>query len=343
MPKMKHPHRPGAAAIGALGAALLFVAACCRADTPSAVVAADGSGQFRTVQEAVNAAPQAGPGARPWVIRVKPGTYRELVYVQREKRLVRLVGDDPARTILVFGLYASLPGGDGRPIGTFRTPTLWIDADDFEVDNLTIANSAGPRGQALALRVDGDRVVFRNCRFQGWQDTILGNRGRHYFEGCTISGAVDFILGAATEFYQSCAINCLGNGYITAASTPAGQPFGLVFADCTISGGDAGVRTYLGRPWRAFASVTYLRTQMTAVVRPAGWHNWGKPDREKTARYAECGSTGPGAANAARVPWARTPGPAEAAAITVDRVLGGGDGWKPGHGGSAERVQGQPE
>jgi pectinesterase len=319
------------AAALALGA---FVAAV-RADPNdpqarfSAVAAADGSGQFTSVQAAINAAPQLSPPSPLWIIRVKPGVYRERVYVQREKRLVRLVGDDPERTEIAFDLYANVAGPDGKPIGTFLTPTVWIDADDFGIENMTIANTAGPKGQALALRVDGDRVVFKNCRFLGWQDTILGNRGRHYFEGCTIAGAVDFIFGAATEFYESCRIRCLGDGYITAASTPAGEPFGFVFANCEITGDNPSVRTYLGRPWRDFASVTFLNTRMTQVVRPSGWHNWDRPAREKTARYAEFGSTGAGADPSGRAPWSRPLSAAEAGAITPGRVLAGADGWKP--------------
>ena len=325
------PSRGLAAAVIALGPLLPRAGAAsgeaaANADT---VVAADGSGQFATVQAAIDAAPQLVRPSPPWIIRVKAGSYRERVYVQREKRFVRLVGDDPARTVIAFDLYAKVPGPDGKPIGTFLTPTVWIDADDFRIENLTIANTAGPRGQALALRVDGDRDVFRNCRFLGWQDTILGNRGRHYFEGCTVEGAVDFIFGAATEFYEACRIRCMGDGYITAASTPPGEPFGLVFSNCAIEGGNPGVRTYLGRPWRAYASVTFLNTRMSGVVRPVGWQNWGRPEREKTARYAEFNSTGPGTDPSARAPWSRALTAAEAGGITAGRVLGGQDGWKP--------------
>ena len=143
----------------------------------NAVVAADGSGQFKTVQEAINAAPQlSGPGSR-WMIYIKAGIYKELVYTQREKRFISLVGEDATKTVITYGLYANVPGPDGKPIGTFRTPTALIDADDFTVENLTFENSAGLQGQALAIRVDGDRVVFRHCRILGWQDTILVNRG----------------------------------------------------------------------------------------------------------------------------------------------------------------------
>ncbi len=182
--------------------------------------------------------------------------------------------------------------------------------------------------QALALRADGDRLVFRHCRFLGWQDTILANRGRHYFEDCYIEGHVDFIFGAATAYFNRCDIRVKQDGYITAASTPKEQPFGFVFADCRISG-PGGVKTYLGRPWRDFARTIFLRTAMSAAVRPEGWHNWSKPQAERTAFYAEYGSTGPGAGAATRVPWAHLLTAAEAAALTPAQVLGGADGWNP--------------
>jgi pectinesterase len=295
----------------------------------SATVAADGSGQFTSVQDAVNAAPQTTSPSSPWVIRVGAGTYHERVYAQREKRFVRLVGEDPSRTTIAFDLYASMAGPDGKPIGTFHTPTVWIDADDFAMENLTLANTAGRKGQALALRVDGDRVTFRNCRFLGWQDTILVNRGRQYFSGCAISGAVDFIFGGATAYFENCEIRCLGDGYITAASTPVAQPYGFVFSNCRILGDPPTARTYLGRPWRPYASVAFIGTQMTDVVRPAGWHNWNKPDAEKTSRYAEYASSGAGSVLSARVPWATTSAGPAPDGFTPAHVLGGADHWNP--------------
>ncbi|HKX30295.1 MAG TPA: pectinesterase family protein, partial [Blastocatellia bacterium] len=164
-------------------------------------VAPNGEGQFKSVQDAIAAAP-AGTPDRPWVIHVKPGVYKEQIYIQREKRYLKLEGEDAAKTVITFNLNANLPGIDGRPIGTFRTPTALIDSDDFTAENITFENSAGPVGQALAIRIDGDRATFRNCRFLGWQDTIFANRGRQYFEGCYIAGHVDFIFGAATMFFE---------------------------------------------------------------------------------------------------------------------------------------------
>src|SRR5262249_13183301 len=138
-----------------------------------------------------------------------------------------------------------------------------------------------------------------------------------------------FIFGAATDFFERCHIHCLRDGYITAASTPENQPFGFVFSNCNITGETAEVKTYLGRPWRIYASTAFLNTEMSAVVRPEGWHNWKKPEAEKTSRYAEFGSRGPGADPAARVTWAHALTKTEAEAITRQRVLGGTDGWNP--------------
>lgn len=292
------------------------------------VVAADGSAKYKTVQEAVMAVP-AGTRDSPVVIRIKPGVYKELIYVQREKRFFKFIGEDASKTILTYDLNANLIGKDGKPIGTFRTPSTVIDADDFTAENITFENSAGPVGQALAIRVDGDRVVFRNCRFLGWQDTILLNRGRQYFENCYIAGHVDFIFGAATAFFEKCHLHALRDGYITAASTPDDQPYGFVFSNCKTTGETPEVKTYLGRPWRAHANVIFLNTEMSEVVRPEGWHNWNFPEREQTARYAEFGSTGPGANAKARVRWANNLTKAEARTVTRQQVLGGSDGWNP--------------
>ena len=291
------------------------------------VVAQDGSGQFKNVQDAIMSVP-SGSALNPVVIHIRPGTYKELIYIQHEKRFFRLVGEDAKTTILTFDLHANILGKDGKPIGTFRTPSTVIDADDFMAENITFENSAGPVGQALAIRVDADRAVFRRCRFLGWQDTVFLNRGRQYFEDCYISGHVDFIFGAATAFFERCHIHCLRNGYITASSTYDSHPFGFVFSNCKVTG-EPEVKTYLGRPWRDFSNVIFLNTEMSGVVRSEGWQNWNLPAREKTARYAEFNSTGPGANPKARVSWSRQLTRAQAKGISAKKVLSGVDGWSP--------------
>ena len=297
--------------------------------TPSTdiVVAQDGSGQFKSVQDAIMSVP-AGSASSPVVIHIKPGVYKEQIYIQHEKRFFHLVGEDAEKTILTFDLHANMMGPGGKPIGTFRTPSAVIDADDVTAENLTFENSAGPVGQALAIRVDGDRVIFRRCRFLGWQDTVFLNRGRQYFEDCYISGHVDFIFGAATAFFERCHIHCLRNGYITAASTYNYDPYGFVFSHCKITG-EPDVKTYLGRPWRDFSNVIFMNTEMSGVVRSEGWQNWNLPAREKTARYAEFNSSGSGANAKSRMPWSRQLTKSQAKAITIKRVLGGRDGWNP--------------
>src|SRR5450759_38734 len=291
-------------------------------------VAADGSAQFTSVQSAIMSVP-SGSRENPVVIHIKPGTYKELIYLQREKRFFKLVGDDATNTVLTFNLYAGITNAEGRPIGTFKTPSTTIDADDFTAENLTFENSAGPKGQALAIRVDGDRAAFRNCRFLGWQDTMFLNRGRQYFENCYIAGHVDFIFGAATAFFEKCHIQCLGDGYITAASTPYDQPFGFVFSNCKITGDQPETKSFLGRPWRVYASTIFLNTEMSEVVRSEGWNDWKKPETHQTARYAEFNSAGSGGSPKRRVDWAKQLTKAEAAAITPGKVLGGADGWNP--------------
>ncbi|MCB1058233.1 MAG: hypothetical protein KDD11_22265 [Acidobacteria bacterium] len=315
-------------ALPCLVAGLVVLASAVRGQTDAklltAVVAQDGSGDFTTIQAAI-ATIGTGSPERPATIYVKRGVYRERVYVQREKRHVRLIGEDPASTRLVYGLHANVTGPDGQSIGTFRTPTFYVDADDFTVENLTFENDAGPVGQALAVAVHGDRVLFRNCRFLGHQDTVFLNRGRHYFEGCFIAGTTDFLFGGATAWFENCHILALADSYITATATPADAPFGFVFDRCRVRVAE-GFETYLGRPWRDHAATLFMRSDLGEGIRPEGWHNWDKPWRETTSRYLEYANTGPGADRSRRVPWSRELSAAEAEAITPAVVLGG---WDP--------------
>ena len=311
----------------ALAGVLCFAAALTAASAANeSVVAADGSGQYRTIQAAVDAAP-ANSRTR-FTIRIKPGRYAEGVMVPSEKPFLALVGTDAAATVITAAGHAGLPGADGKPINTFATPTVFIQANDFLAENLTFEDSAGPHGQAVALTIMGDRGVFRNCRFLGYQDTLLPQAGRQYFEHCYIAGATDFIFGGSAAWFEDCDIHVTANGHITAANTTRDQQHGYVFHKCRITG-EPNVRTFLGRPWRPWAATVWLETAMSDAVRPQGWNNWNDPAREKTVRYAEYGSTGPGAAPASRVSWARALTEAEARRYTIESVLGGLDGWNP--------------
>ena len=307
-------------------AALFFLAAKLFAQT-NLFVAADGSAQFSTVQSAIMSVP-SGSRENPVIIHLAPGTYQELIYIQREKRFFKLLGTNPTNTVLSFNLYAGITNAEGKPIGTFKTPSTTIDADDFSAENLTFENSAGPVGQALAIRVDGDRAAFRNCKFLGWQDTILLNRGRQYFENGYVCGHVDYIFGAATAWFEKCEIHALRDGYLTAASTPVDNAFGYVFSHCKITG-EPGVKTFLGRPWRIYASTIFLNCEMSEAVRPEGWNDWKKLEAHTTARYAEFNSTGDGASPTNRPDWTKQLTEAEAKRITVEKVLNGADGWNP--------------
>ncbi len=284
-----------------LAAALTWCAPAGAAAETTLTVAADGSGDFRSVQDAVDAVPDNNPGRI--VIRIKPGTYKGRITLPRSKPSVTFRGDDAATTILTNDWNAKHLGPDGRPVGTGGSYSTKINARDFIAEGITFENTAGDTGQALAMFADGDRLVFRDCRFLGWQDTLYANGGRQYYGRCTIEGRVDFIFGGATAVFDRCTIRSKDGGYVTAASTPQGRPFGYVFLDCTLTG--EGARAYLGRPWRPHAAVAYIRCRIGDHIAPAGWDNWRNPENEKTARYAEYRCTGPGAERSKRVAWSK--------------------------------------
>jgi pectinesterase len=299
------------------------------------IVAADGSGDFTTVQAAVEAV--AINNNHRVVIDIRPGTYLQVVHVPKYKPMITFRGEDAAKTILTFNNSAKTLGPDGQPLGTFASASVFIDGDDFHAENITFENTFGVGSQAVAIHVAGDRAVFSNCRFLGWQDTLMTGmqdkpvppQGREYYDHCYITGHVDFIFGGATAYFSDCEIHLRGRGYVTAAATPQSTAFGYVFDHCHITADPAAKGTYLGRPWRPYASVTYLNTEMPAEIRPEGWENWRDPAREKTARYAEFQSTGPGGDPSGRVAWAHQLTADEAAKIIPQSVLGGDDHWDP--------------
>jgi pectinesterase len=265
------------------------------------IVAQDGSGDFTSVQAAVDAS-KAFPDQRV-IIHVKNGTYREKVKIPACNTRLSLIGESVEKTIITWNDYFSKINR-GRN-STFYTYTLMVEADDFTMENLTVENSAGPVGQGVALHVEGDRCVFRNCRILGNQDTLYtaGQNSRQYFTNCTIEGTTDFIFGAATVLFENCTICSKADSYITAASTPPDKPYGYVFLHCTLTAKDGVTKVFLGRPWRDYAKTVYIHCEMGAHILPEGWSNWGGTTRDKTAFYAEYGNTGPGSVTSGRVPW----------------------------------------
>ena len=290
-------------------------------------VSKDGTADFKSVQNAIDSVAEFNKQVT--VINIAPGTYKEKIVIPRSKTNIHFKGKDPLTTILTYDLYAKVKDENGKEIGTFGTPSFTVRADDFSAENITFENSAGDVGQAVAVAVLGDRIVFRNCRLLGWQDTLLDQSGRHYYENCYINGHCDFIFGGGIAYFEKCHIDCLEASYITAASTPENQKYGYIFSNCKITCEPEKSKVYLGRPWRDYAYVAYINTEMARNIRPEGWHNWGKPEREKTARYYEYNCTGPGAKLDGRVNWSKQLTDQQAAELTIENVLAGNDGWNP--------------
>jgi pectinesterase len=307
-------------------------------------VAADGSGDAKTVIEAIAAVPDNS--TERTVIHIKEGTYDDgQIVVPKSKQNVTFEGAGVDKTFLSFKYNINEP----NPPDVHRK--LWgigvvILADDFRAHDLTFQNASGDHGQALALRIDADRAIVYDCHLIGWQDTLRVNNGRDYFHNDYIAGRVDFIYGNATAVFDHCEIHSRNGGFVTAANTPADKPYGFVFLDCKLTGDaipwDPATTNPastvkprvtpladLGRPWRPNAAVAYIRCEMGAHISPGGWNNWGSTSNEQTARYSEYKSTGPGAAPDKRVPWSHQLSDAEAAKYTVADILGGTDNWDP--------------
>jgi len=293
-------------------------------------VSPGGSQGFRNIQSAVDAAIKSG--RHRVLIVVRPGVYHQRVVIPRHAPAITLLGEDgqTRRTILTYSLNANQKGPDGKPIGTFSTQTLWVRSNNFVAANLSIVNSAGNTGQAVAVRIDGDRDIFYHCRMFSWQDTLLTTHHRQYFENCRIYGATDFIFGGATSYFNNCRIECLGYGFITAARTPAQQKFGYIFNHCKITSLSRTGRVVLGRPWREYADVTFMHCWIPEAVRARGWITWHhNPTDRRTTRYSEFDNVGPGGGLGRRVPWSKHLSAAQAEKLTVTEVLGGADHWNP--------------
>jgi pectinesterase len=290
-------------------------------------VAADGSGEYRTIQEAVMAVRDFMQV--PAVIFIKNGTYKEKLLIPSQKTNITLLGESKEGVVITYGDYS----GDADKHSTYTSSTVRVQGNDFTAENITFENSAGRVGQAVALHVEGDRATFRNCRMLGNQDTLYLaiENSRQYYQNCYIEGTTDFIFGASTAVFEGCTIHSKTNSYITAASTWPRQPFGLVFLNCQLTAAPEATKVYLGRPWRPTARTVFLHTEMGAHIVPAGWENWGKVSNEATAYYAEFGSTGPGASAKDRVKWSRQLTAKEAKQYTRKTIFAGPIGWEPAH------------
>lgn len=283
------------------------------------VVAQDGSGDYTTIQKAIDAC-RIFPD-KPFTVRVKNGVYREKIAILEGNTHLTIIGESVDKTIISWDDYFNKINR-GRN-STFYTYTLKVEADDFRMENITVENTAGPVGQALALYVEGDHCVFVNCRFLGHQDTIYadGKFSRQYFYNCYIEGTTDFIFGGATALFENCTIHAKANSFLTAASTPEGKPFGFVFLNCKITANPGLDKVYLGRPWRGYAKVAFLNCEMGKFIIPEGWDNWSKTENEKTAQFAEYHNSGEGASLSQRVGWSVKLDKKEASKFTKENIF----------------------
>ena len=296
------------------------------------VVAKDGSGDFFTVQEAINAVPDFRKNHRTTIL-VRKGEYKERVIIPASKINLSLIGEEGA--VITDDNYASKKNIFGEEMSTSGSSTVYIYAPDFYAENITFANTAGRVGQAVACFVDGDRAYFKRCRFLGNQDTLYtyGKDSRQYYEACYIEGTVDFIFGWSTALFKDCEIRSLANGYVTAPSTDQGKAYGYVFWNCRLTAADEAKKVYLGRPWRPYAQAVYIECELGNHITPEGWNNWGKESNEKTAFFAEYQSTGEGANPSARVSYSHQL--TDIAKYQPEQVLAGNDSWNPIKNGNA--------
>ena len=288
------------------------------------VVSRDGTGNFRTLQEAIES-------ARAFMdytvtIYVKNGVYKEKVIVPSWVENIDIIGEDRDKTIITYDDHANI-----NKMGTFRTYTVKVEGSDITFKNLTIENNAAQLGQAVALHKEGDGLKFINCRILGNQDTIYTGAKftRLYFKDCYIDGTTDFIFGPSTALFEDCIIHSKRNSYVTAASTPKEAKYGYVFKHCKLTAEPGVDKVYLGRPWRPYAYTLFIECELGKHIVPAGWHNWGKQSNEETARYMEYKNTGEGANVSERVAWSKQLTKKEAEAVTVDAIFSTQSNWNP--------------
>lgn len=275
------------------------------------VVAQDGSGDYQTINEALKKL--KGDSEESVRIYVKNGVYNEKILVNYTVNNVTIEGESRDSTIISNGDYAQL-----RNMGTSGSYTLRIDGNNITLKNLTIENTAGQVGQAVALHTTGDKIYVKDCNILGNQDTLYasGRNARNLFDNCYIEGTVDFIFGAATALFRNCHIHAKSDSYLTAASTAIDNPVGYVFHKCKVTAAPDVKNVHLGRTWRPYASTFFIECELPAAINPKGWHNWGKTENEATARYGEYNCTGEGAKENGRVNWRKKLNAEDAAWLT---------------------------
>ena len=309
---------------------ILLIGVCCSLLTPGQqkiIVALDGTGDHKTVQAALDAVPNGSKN--PIVIFIKKGIYKERIVVDARKDNITLKGEDKNTTILTYNNHAGtrLPNGD--TLNTWTCASFFVYGNNFSAEGLTFENNAGfTAGQAVALRVEGDRAAFKNCRMVGFQDVLFlsGSGVKSYFKDCYIEGTTDFIFGASTAVFKTCHIHSKKNSHVTAASTNSIIPHGFVFFDCRLTADSNVNKVSLGRPWTATASVTYINCWMDSHIIPEGWNNWRNIANEASVRYAEYKSTGPGGNAMTRVKWSKQLNDEEVKRYTLENILGS---WNP--------------
>ena len=296
------------------------------------VVSRDGTGEFRTIDEAIEVCRAFMDYTK--VIYVKKGVYKETLIIPSWLTNITICGEDRDNTIITWDDHANIKmpvGGldseaavKGKPMGTFRTYTLKVQGSYITLKDITIENNAAKLGQAVALHTEGDHILVQNCRLLGNQDTVYTGVGgtRVAFYDCYIEGTTDFIFGPSIAWFQNCEIHSKANSYITAASTPAGQKYGYVFYKCRLTADKDVDKVYLGRPWRPFAATIFMDCELGKHIRPEGWHNWNNVKNEETARYAEYGNKGEGASTKNRVKWSKQLSKKEAAKVTLLDAFG---------------------
>ena len=283
--------------------------------------------EIESLREAANVA-ESGE-----VLLVNRGGFMQRVEIKKPN--ITIIGAGPDDTILDFAFSANLPCR-GKKLGTFRSYTMLVNADNFTCKNMTIKNSSGfgsKVGQAIAVYAEGNNILFENCRITGHQDTLFTGplpeqeyeeggfigptefaprvQGKQIYKNCFISGEVDFIFGSAEAYFDGCEIFSYDcgkeiNGYVTAASTYEGRETGYVFNNCRFTSDCPENSVYLGRPWRDFAKTVFINCEFGAHIRDEGFHDWNKENARKNSFYAVYNCTKNGKPYTPTAPFART-------------------------------------